>query len=112
MKEKRLVYILLLLLIISINLTWVKGQILENKENNQYDFLASVRNLNEEWAVYFDYTFSYGSLRTEKKRGFILPNSLNYLMELGHESEVVVKNAKINISNLTYQYNKNKTRQI
>lgn len=54
------------------------------EENGRYDFLALMRNPNNDWLVTFDYRFSEGETQGPYKHSFIMPGEERYLMDLGH----------------------------
>ena len=60
-----------------------------NIEGNRNDFISQVRNNNANWLVTFDYQFVSNSDQTLKRKGFILPGEVKYLMDLGIEGSGV-----------------------
>jgi len=50
--------------------------------NNRYDFLVKVRNVNQKWWAEFNYYFLIGEKQTEKFQGFIFPQENKYFIAL------------------------------
>ena len=53
--------------------------------DNKYDLYAMIRNDNQNWWAEFDYYFASGSLKTEKKSGYVMPLEDKNLMALAQD---------------------------
>lgn len=68
-------------------------------ENNRYDFMSQVINVNPLWLATFDYQFATNNNTGFIRQGFVLPGEEKYLMDLGFSES----GARLEISNLKWQ---------
>lgn len=68
-------------------------------EGGRDDYFSQVSNNNIEWLATFDYQFNNDTDNTRYRRGFSLPNSQKFLMDLGVEQRI----SGLDIINLKWQ---------
>ncbi|MFH1610656.1 MAG: hypothetical protein ABIA91_02085 [Patescibacteria group bacterium] len=74
-----------------------------DKDGNIYDFVAKVKNLNEEWAAEsITYKFSYTGGVTESRTDYLMPGSEKYLFVFSEETKFNVSQANLIIENIDW----------
>jgi hypothetical protein len=66
----------------------ISDPVLLQGENGRNDYFAQVANGNAGWLATFDYRFDDGSGDIRYRKGFALPQSQKFLMDLGVENRV------------------------
>lgn len=77
----------------------ISGSMVLGGGSGRYDFISQITNPNSGWLATFDYQYVSGDTKTYLRKGFILPKSDKYLMDLSVES----RGADLEISNLKWQ---------
>lgn len=64
-----------------------------------FDLAAQIENINKDWLVEFNYNFRSMSTSSVIQKGFLLPQEIKYLMDLGGANP----NASLEISNIKWR---------
>ncbi len=81
----------------------VMGQAQALSAGGKYDFIASLKNPNRSHYAHFSYRFVAGAVSTPFQKGFILPESEKFLVELGFVSDVRPSGATLEIANIEWE---------
>lgn len=79
------------------------------KNDDKYDFLVQLDNVNDYFWGRFDYYFVSNNKEFGHAEGFILPGEKKFVVALGHDLGFLPSNVKVNIENLFWtRVNKHK----